>query len=70
MRGEQFDGQVRFYEDRLREAELHHLARQAGQRRRGLSLTQGLYRVARHGVEGIVCSLPGVRRPAYCRVKA
>ena len=70
MNGIQLDGQMSFYEDRLREADEFRLARLArGQRTRRPLLRELLVRIKR-GRTAVACVLPHAQEPEYCRIAA
>ncbi len=67
MRGEQFDGQMRFYTDRLRAASQARLARQVKRYGAAVSALQERNADKRSAIEQATCSLPLVRQTTFCR---
>ena len=69
MSGIQLDGQIRFYDDRIREADQFRLARQAGYRPAAEVLWSRLSSAVKSGYESIACSFAPQRQAAYCTVR-
>ncbi len=68
MHGIQLDGQMSFYEDRLREADEFRLARLARRPRVRRPLLGSLSLMYKRGRATVPCVLPHVQEPEYCRI--
>jgi hypothetical protein len=70
VNGIQLDGQMSFYEDRLREADAYRLARLARGQRVRRPLSGRLSLMFKRGRATILCVLPHAQEPEYCRIPA